>query len=190
MRAPGDTIASKIFLPDWRQLLAKFDANLVVHDGFSSLAFIDRRRAAYTRHERDVPDTRRGAPVVQVWDIEQDRILKTITPFPSFRAVAASPVAIAVAHLADGEIRLYDLELEQRYALGSGVGPAMAFSPDGATFAAGSLHGVSLWSTQTGQKFHEWKFPGRVHALKFDSSGRYLVTGNANLLRLTSESSK
>lgn len=183
------SLASRFFLPDGRQFLAKFQPGFTLHDGASGLSLLDHRRAVFAGHERHIPDTRRGGPVVQLWDLEQDRILRTITPFPRFMAVTACPSAIAVSHLPDGELRLYDAELEQRHALGPNVGPVMAFSPDGGTLAAANHHGdVSLWSTASGIKVREWKYPGRVYSLCFDSTGRYLVTGNANgtayLLRL------
>src|SRR5690606_34986902 len=91
LKVPTDvSLASRLFLPDGRQLLSKFETGLTIHDGFTGLTLLDRQHAVYSGHERHVPATRRGSPVVQLWDIEQDRILKTITAYQNFMGVIAS----------------------------------------------------------------------------------------------------
>jgi|GEM_PF-2577748 len=182
------------FSPDGQQLLLGLDQGLLLWKQTLSderpqlagpevrttmVAFVNTERAVSTGYDH----------IVRLWDLTERRELKKVGPFSGETSVAASATHIAVSSLGEASVWLHNTALERPQLLSTGVGPAMAFSPDGATLATANREGrIVLWSSDTGKSIRELKLPGAVYSLAFDATGRYLVTGNANgtayLLRL------
>src|SRR5439155_6004406 len=54
---------------------------------------------------------------------------------------------------------------------------SLAFSPDGKLLAVGCERGgLTLYDTTTWKAAEQWKLPGAVHKLQFDTAGRHLVS--------------
>jgi WD40 repeat protein len=64
----------------------------------------------------------------------------------------------------------------------TGAVTAVAFCPDGKTFASGSRDGtVKLWDLATGQELITLEHSGEVRCVTFAASGRALATGGESI---------
>ena len=82
-----------------------------------------------------------------------------------------------------GVITLWDVPNEAR--LGKckerpGIPYCLAFAPNGQTLVSVRNNQVTLWDATGLTELHSWPFPGPVHSVAFDDTGRRLATGNAN----------
>ncbi len=130
-----------------------------------------------------------GNFTVTLWDIENDRDLRTFSHSEVVTDIAFSPDGkILASGTYDGTVTLWDLESgEKRLSLkseGERYIQGMAFSPDGKTLASGSYREdgayLTLWNMENGRVSRTLKDNGYdpIEGIVFSPDGRMVASGS------------
>jgi WD40 repeat protein len=124
-----------------------------------------------------------AAGLIRVWDTATGRLLQKMQgPTPPIRNAVLAPMGTHIAVCIENEniARLYDCATgaEMKLAGHRDFVSGLAFSPDGATLATGSMDGtIRLWNTATGQSIST--LPGHMQEttdVAFSPDGRTLAS--------------
>jgi WD40 repeat protein len=128
-----------------------------------------------------------GTGRMHIWNTDTGKLVRTIQgPAPPLRNAALSPRGkqIAVCVERENVARLYEVDTgtERHLAGHRDFVSGLAFSPDGATLATGSMDGtIGLWNTQTGAALAT--LPGHMQEttdVAFSPDGRTLASLGQN----------
>lgn len=122
------------------------------------------------------------------WDIASGVELRRETSPDStnFGVIVAKDGTYAISGGYLGTIRVWDLVSAEprhrtflRWHTDRVLG--LALSPDGQLLVTSGTDGrVIVWRTNSGDKLHEWQFPGMILGVTFAPDGRHLATANGN----------
>ncbi|NEA20534.1 helix-turn-helix domain-containing protein [Streptomyces halstedii] len=124
--------------------------------------------------------------VVEVWDVQRNERLRTLKGVPAGNMAVRDDQRMLVT----GQDQMADLRTGQTEyrALGDGISDVLAFSPDGAYFAAGNAQGhVTVWDGEVRNRIGvAGTGPGEsITALAFSPDGRTLaVAGSGGTVQL------
>jgi serine/threonine protein kinase/WD40 repeat protein len=136
---------------------------------------------------------------VRVWDAANAAAAKELFTIPGAHpngvsAVATSPWDVRKTFVSageDGMLKVWDATkpnapvqtLKNALTLGAAPAPyrAAVFSPDGKLLAVGCQRGgLTLYDTGTWKEVRQWRWPGAIQQLAFDTSGKHLLSVNSN----------
>ncbi|MDE0637517.1 MAG: sigma-70 family RNA polymerase sigma factor [Candidatus Poribacteria bacterium] len=121
--------------------------------------------------------------IVRIWDLDTQKLVKTLSLKSSIRTIAYSPdgETLACGTRRDNTIVLWNVsEWKKRGVLKghtNGVS-SLAFSPDGQTLASGSWNGtIRLWNANTEENLKTFdRYASSVHTVLFSPNGQILAS--------------
>jgi eukaryotic-like serine/threonine-protein kinase len=165
-----------VALPDsielWNTQTTKFEGTIPI----SALSYV-----RFSPDSQLLLSCSRGGRV-QVWNP------KTLKPIGStlfhqgmvHQAVFTADGANILAATSGNMARVWELRQARSPQLAvAGAGGAVAFSPDGKTFATGFGAQVHLWDTTSGRKLQAWMHNVPVMSVAFSPDGKLLLAGGA-----------
>ncbi|TDC79076.1 hypothetical protein [Streptomyces hainanensis] len=124
-----------------------------------------------------------GGDGARIWNVDFGRGVPEIEIPDDMSTAVFSPDGQALATMdGDGVVRVADARTGDTRATLTGraeFAATLAFSPDGATLAAGNETDVLLWDAASGQSLTTVRLGGLLNAVVFSPDGTVLATGDA-----------
>ena len=118
---------------------------------------------------------------VRLWDVREGEPLRVLKANTGVRALAFSQDGLTLAAGA-GRIRLWDVrtgDLLRTFEERSGVGNALAFSPDASTLVSGGGAVIGLWDALTGKRLKVRYGEGSADFIVFSPDGMAIAGGSS-----------
>lgn len=123
-----------------------------------------------------------GSREITIWGIESGEEIVTLEGHtqPALSLAFSPDGATLVSTSADSSVRLWDAGTgEPRAQVRLGVaGQAVAFSPDGSTFAAYGERIVKVWDVESGEEIATLEHPALVSGMAFTPDGAQITTAS------------
>lgn len=189
LKMPGhaDSVTDFLFSPDGQTLAVKTQDE--IHFWDVNTGELEKTITGYSDVVSSVaysPDGKTLASldeIVRIWDLDTQKLVKTLSLKNSIRTIAYSPdgETLACGTRRDNTIVLWNVsEWKKRGVLKGhteGVS-SIAFSPDGQTLASGSWDGtIQLWNAHTGEHLKTFdRHASSVSKVLFSPNGQILAS--------------
>lgn len=148
--ADNSIVLKRIYTPIYSETALPVSEREKEHEGsiffVHSSAEVDGRTLELT-HEY-------GDSVINIWDKNNDRLLKTVASNPYLHDVSMSANGRFLAEINTFEVRIHDVEADTVYRtipIGYGSSPMLKFAPDSKMLAVSAMRGIEIYNALTGK---------------------------------------